>query len=501
VSPIPVLAPDELRAVEARALAAGGPSLMERAGRAAAECARGMAADTGAAIVVVAGPGNNGGDAWVAAASLLRSFHRVVVFDATGAPPKAEEAQAAKSGFLSRGGKVVSEWPAGQRPALVIDGLLGLGLARDVDAGFAAIIERINGSGAPVLALDIPSGLDSRTGRIRASAVRATRTLTFIARKVGLYTADGPDCCGTIECDDLGTDAEVRGAARGSLLTLEAIAPWSPRRKRNSHKGDFGTLAVIGGNRGMVGAALLCARAGLLAGAGKVFVGLLAPDAPSSDLLHPELMLRSVDDALAADVIVAGPGAGQSPSATSVSMFERNVMPALLHGRHPLVLDADALNAIAYNEALAQAVATRTHAPTILTPHPAEAARLLGETTAQVQDDRLSAALDLARRFRAHVVLKGAGSICAFPDGRWSVNSTGNPGLAAPGSGDVLAGLIGALLCQGLEPEHALQYGVCLHGAAGDRCVAQGAGPIGLTASEIALQARAIVNELSSRHG
>lgn len=494
MSVIPVLTPEELRVVEARAVAAGRGSLMEPAGRCAAEAARRMAADTGAPILVIAGPGNNGGDAWVAAAHLLESFHRVVVYDVKGGNPKAAEAQAAKSVFQSRGGKIVREWPARLRPALVVDGLLGLGLARDVDADFAAIIERVNALGAPVLAIDVPSGLDSRTGRMRGAAVRATATITFIARKVGLLTLDGPDCCGTIECEELGTGEEVRSVAHGMLLAPESVAGWLAPRRRNTHKGDFGSLAIIGGNRGMVGAALLAARAALYAGVGKVRLGLLSPDALSADPVQPELMFGSIDDAIAADVLVVGPGAGRSPSATSMSMFERSVMPTVIAAQKPIVLDADALNAIAFNEALAHGVAGRRHAATILTPHPAEAGRLLGKTTAEVQADRLGAALDLARRFRAHIVLKGAGSLCAFPDGRWSVNATGNAGLASAGSGDVLAGIVGALLAQGMEAEKALQCGVCLHGAAADALVAGGVGPIGLTASEVARAARDVIN-------
>jgi hydroxyethylthiazole kinase-like uncharacterized protein yjeF len=227
-------------------------------------------------------------------------------------------------------------------------------------------------------------------------------------------------------------------------------------------------------------------------------VGLLSPDALTADPVQPEIMFGSMEDARAADVLVAGPGAGRSPSATSVSMFERSVLPAVIAAPKPIVLDADALNAVAYNEPLAQAVAKRREKPTILTPHPAEAARLLGKTTPEVQADRLAAALDLARRFRAHVVLKGAGSICASPDGRWAVNATGNPGLAAAGSGDVLAGIIGALLAQKLDAEKALQYAVCLHGAAADALVASGVGPIGLTASEVARAARDVINRWTS---
>jgi ADP-dependent NAD(P)H-hydrate dehydratase / NAD(P)H-hydrate epimerase len=497
MKPEPVLTPDEIRAVEERAAKGGGRSLMERAGRAAAQAALRLAADTGAPILVIAGPGNNGGDAWVAAAYLSESFHRVVVLDVAGTKPKATEAKTAKQGLENKDGQVIREWPEALRPALIVDGLLGIGLVRDVELRFADIISRINASGVPVLSIDAPSGLDAGTGVVRGSAVHATHTLTFIAHKIGLHTADGLDYRGELELDDLGAGDEARKDAHGSLLTPGMVGPWLKPRPSNSHKGMFGSVAVIGGNRGMVGAALLAARAALLCGAGRVRTGLLAPDAPSADLVHPELMMGSIDDALEMDVIVAGPGAGQSPSATSVSQFERNVLPGLIASSKPLVLDADALNAIAFNAALETDLASRVKAPTILTPHPGEAARLLHQTTAQVNDDRLATALAIAKRFNAHVVLKGAGSICAFPDGRWSVNTTGNAGLAAAGSGDVLAGMIGALLAQKLDPDKALQYAVCLHGAAADACVAKGIGPTGLTASDVALEARTVMNSWS----
>jgi hydroxyethylthiazole kinase-like uncharacterized protein yjeF len=489
----PLLEPRELARVEERARAEIPESLMRRAGRATAGLARRMAADTGSTIVVVAGPGNNGGDAWVAAAALRETFHRVTVFDVTGAEPRAAEARDARAAFVRLGGEVAREWPRAARPALVVDGLLGVGLARDVDAAFAEAIARMNGAGAPVLAIDVPSGLDAATGRVRGIAVNATRTLTFIAGKPGLYTLDGPDHCGVVECDPLGCEALVAAEAHGMLIDASTVAPWLAPRARNTHKGTYGSVGIVGGNRGMVGAALLAGRAALLAGAGKVRLGLLSPDAPAADALRPELMLGTVDDAMRMDVLVGGPGAGRSPSATSVSMFERTVMPALVAAQKPLVLDADGLNTLAYNNALAHDVSRRA-APTILTPHPAEAARLLDRSTADVQADRLGAALDLARRFKASVVLKGAGSICAFRDGTWSVNATGNPGLASAGNGDVLAGIVGALLAQGLEPARALQYAVCLHGAAGDACVARGIGPVGLTASEVALEARNVIN-------
>jgi len=375
----------------------------------------------------------------------------------------------------------------------VIDGLLGIGLLRDVDSRVGALIERMNASRAPILAIDVPSGLDAATGRVRGKSVRAARTLTFIAHKAGLHTLDGIDHCGEVMLDDLGLADAVRESARGEVLAPRDVAPWLAPRPGNSHKGDFGTVGVIGGNRGMVGAALLAARSALLAGAGRVRVGLLAADAPMVDPAYPELMLRPVDDAMGSDVLVLGPGAGRSPSATAASMFERVLLPAAAASGKPLVLDADALNTLAFNDTLRADIARRA-APTVMTPHPAEAARLLRRETSDVQADRVAAALTLARTLHAHIVLKGAGSICAAPDGSFAINATGNPGLASGGTGDVLAGLIGALLCQGLEAQKALRYAVCLHGAAADTLVARGRGPVGLTASEIALECRRLLN-------
>ena len=485
----------EIRALEERAAKGlSGPTLMQRAGRAAFEAARAMATDTGAPILVVAGPGNNGGDAWVAAAHLREAFHRVIVLDVAGSAPKAPEAREARDRFVAAGGATVREWPLDIRPALVVDGLLGIGLTRDVEGETARLVHRINKACAPVLALDVPSGIASDTGAVRGAAVRATRTITFIARKAGLFTGAALDHAGEVVVDDLGVDKGLLAGWPGSLLTPEAFLGLLPPRARDTHKGSFGTLGIVGGSKGMTGAALLAARAGLLAGAGKVYVGLLAPDQPALDPAHPELMLRPIDDTIAADVLVVGPGAGHSPSVTSLSAFERVTLPSLLSLPKPLVIDADALNAIALHDEMRHALASNRRAPTILTPHPAEAARLLRSTTAEVQADRLAAARSLAKTFKAEVVLKGAGSVCASPDGTWAVNATGNPGLASGGTGDVLSGLIGALLCQGLPAKDALRFAVCLHGAAADSLVARGIGPVGLTASEVALEARAVLN-------
>lgn len=486
----------EIRVLEDRGAKAiaGGATLMERAGAATARAAAALAPDTGAPILVIAGPGNNGGDAWVAAARLRESFHRVVVHDAAGAAPRAPEAKAAVARFLALGGRTVPEWPADLKPGLVVDGLFGIGLARDVDGALAALVNRINACGAPVLAIDIPSGIASDTGRVCGTAVRATRTITFIGRKCGLHTADALDHTGDIEVDELGLPPAFFEGGRGTLLTPDSVRNWLAPRPRHSHKGTFGTLAVVGGARGMTGAALLAGRAAALLGAGKTFVHCLAEDAPAVDTTFPELMLRPLEDSPGADVWVVGPGAGFDAGRKRISPFERKILPDLLAGRAPLVLDADALNAIAASATLKQALAESRPGPTLLTPHPAEAGRLLGRTTEAVQADRLAAALDLAKWFRAEVVLKGAGSICASPDGSWSINTTGNPGLASGGTGDVLAGIAGALLAQGLAAPAALRLAVCLHGAAADSCVARGVGPIGLSASEVAHEARAVLN-------
>jgi len=491
----PLLTREEIRAVESEVAARAQPSLMERAGRATAELARAMAGDSGRTILVVAGPGNNGGDAWVAAADLVRSFHRVLVLDVTGRTPAAAEARAARGAVAAGPARIAREWPEGVSLALVVDGLLGIGVDRDVDGPMAALVERINASGAPVLAIDTPSGLDTDSGRPRGPTVRAARTLTFIAGKPGLFTGPGRDLAGEVTVDDLGTaDAIAIRGAQGALLRPEDVKGWLRPREASAHKGHYGTLAVIGGNRGMVGAALLAARTGVLAGAGKVRAALLSSDASPVDPAFPEIMVASIDDAMRGDVVVLGPGAGQSPSATSISAFERTVMPAAFALDKPLVLDADALNAVAYRPELEAVLAQGRNAPTVLTPHPAEAARMLDVETEAVQADRVKAARELAKSLNAHVVLKGAGSVLAFPDGRWMINTTGNPGMASGGMGDVLAGLVGALLCQGLPADRALAYAVCLHGAAADALVARGIGPIGLAASEVAYECRAVLN-------
>ena len=339
-----------------------------------------------------------------------------------------------------------------------------------------------------MLALDIPSGLASDSGRVLGRAVRATHTITFIALKPGLLTFEGPDHCGVLEVADLGLDVRSLLAPKGWVAEPATMRWVLKPRPREFHKGQAGALGVLGGASGMVGAALLAGRAALRLGAGRVYVGLLDHDAPEVDPVTPELMLRHPDDALgqSLDAIVVGPGLGQSERA-------QTLLGAALASDMPCVLDADALNLLADDADLRNACAHR-RAETLVTPHPGEAARLLRTPVAEVQADRLGAARAIAERLSAHTALKGNGSVLVAQDAHWFINTAGNPGMASAGMGDTLSGFLGALLAQGYSGEATLVLGVHLHGAAADALVAQGVGPVGLTAGELIEPARAIWN-------
>ena len=482
----PILDVAELRALEA--LHAGEP-LMERAGTAAAAIARDLAGDRGGPVVVLAGPGNNGGDAFVVARLLRADFHDVrLVFagDPARLPP---DAAAAYRAYAAAGGTTIDA-PDGVRPALVVDGLFGIGLARPVAPPYAAQVEWANACGAPVLALDTPSGLDAATGQAHDPCVRAFATATFIALKPGLLTGDGPDHCGRISVHALGIDAAA--GAPGHRLDwpdlAAALPPVLARRERNVNKGTFGTLGVIGGTEGMGGALVLAGRAAMRAGVGKAWLGFLAAQPPPFDPAMPELMLRHAGAVVDAqpDALVVGPGLSTSDAA-------RAVLARALAAPVPVALDADALNLIARDAALQGAVRARG-AATLATPHPGEAARLLGSDVATVQRDRLAAARAIAAKLHAGVVLKGLGSVLAHADGTWDINASGGPALATAGSGDVLAGILGALLAQRVDAKTALRVAVCVHGAAADALVAQGVGPLGITASELPDAARRLLN-------
>lgn len=481
----------DVRAIEAAAVAMKKPpQLMEQAGLAAAELARDLSGGTGKSVLVLAGPGNNGGDAFVVARHLKKWYFKVTVVYAGDEEKLSPDAKAALGAWRKAGGKLTSSLPASQPWGLVVDGLFGIGLERDVSGRYADWIAAINGMGVPILALDVPSGLHSDSGRVMGCAVRASHTVTFIALKPGLLTLDGPDHCGELHLRTLDLDAQSLRPATGFLIGPEALSAALKPRRMNSHKGDYGSVGIIGGDHGMVGAALLAARAALKLGAGRIYVGLLARDAPLLDAEQPELMLRSADEVLKLknlSCLAVGPGLGQMPDAAFYLGWA-------LESDLPVVLDADALNLVSMDARIAALVKKRK-AATLLTPHPAEAARLLGVATPDVQNDRVGAAIKLADEFNSLVVLKGAGSICAAPKGTWHINTSGNPGMASAGMGDVLTGIVAALLAQGVEPKPALLAAVYLHGAAADKAVAGGVGPVGLTATETIEAARELVNQ------
>ena len=487
----PIYTTSAMRKLEELAAPASG-TLMERAGAAAAEFARSLCGDTAKAVLVVAGPGNNGGDAFEVAAHLRRWFFRVSVVFSGERDKLPEDAQAALGKWEAAGGTLLHDVPGEPRFDLAVDGLFGTGLARPLAGTHGTLVEKLNALGVPILAIDIPSGIDADTGAIMGCAVRASHTVTFIAHKPGLLTLDGPDHCGELKLDTLGLDPVRLLEPEGMLLDADILGRAIRPRPSNFHKGQAGSVAVLGGAAGMVGAALIAGRAALKCGAGRVYLGLLTPRPPYVDYTQPELMLRKPKELLergVVDVLVAGPGMGKADPA-------QRLLAAALAAPVPVVLDADALNMIAASRALAASLAKRKMA-TILTPHPAEAGRLLGLTTGGVQADRIASARALAQRYRSSVVLKGNGSVIAAPDGKFWINPSGNPGMASAGMGDALAGMIAALVAQGADPLQALLAGVYLHGAAADALVASGLGPAGITASEVIDRARVLLNRRS----
>ena len=517
----PLLRVAALRALEARAQSALAPgALMQRAGEASAGLAMRLAAECTGHVLVLAGPGNNGGDALVAACCLRERGVDVRV--ALLGEPSRYRGDAEAAWYAWRGDRdaqmVVSGMPAALAGAtLVIDGLFGIGFNKALPQKARDWIASVNAASCPVLALDVPSGLDADTGWVDEVAIEADCTITFIAAKPGLYTGDGPDHCGEIVVETLALDDTVDelvrapgqhvadigadiganigadiGANIGCLNSAAIFADAKQPRRRNTHKGSFGSVAVIGGATGMAGAALLAARMALHAGAGRVYVRMLAADAPGFDALQPELMLRKDLDGLKLDAIAAGSGLGNDEAAIAA-------LDAVLDIPCNLVLDADALNLVAQRPDFAARIAARAAAGkpcAVLTPHPLEAARLLDTDAAGIQRDRIAAAVELARRYGAFIVLKGAGSIIADTQGLWTINTTGNPGLATAGTGDVLCGLIAGLCAQGWPPGEAAPGAAWMHGKAADDLVAAGTGPIGLVASELIPAIRRRLNAL-----
>ncbi|MFZ5547504.1 MAG: NAD(P)H-hydrate dehydratase [Pseudomonadota bacterium] len=436
------------RAIERLALSGGPPhALIERAGAAVARLALALAPHA-REVWVAAGPGNNGGDGLVAA-RCLKAAGKSVHVTWLGRPDRlpADAAHAHREAMLAG----LTLHPPGvrpeSRPEVAIDALLGLGQVRAPEWPLEAEVDQLNrwrAQGTRVLAVDLPTGLCADTGRALGQVViGADATLSLLTAKPGLFTADGRDAAGAVWLDDLGVDTSATTASArlsGRRDARQALAPRLAAR-HVSHKGRFGDAWVVGGATGMAGAALLAAQAALHAGAGRVYYSLLDAGSESAAIANPELMQRTWAaghaTGLANDAtVICGCGGGEAV---------RAVLPELISRARQLVLDADALNALAADSGLARQIVERARrgAATILTPHPLEAARLLGVTASEVQADRLSAGSALAGRFGAIVVLKGSGSVIAAPGQPPVINPTGNARLATPGTGDVLAGWLG----------------------------------------------------------
>ena len=484
--PLPVLAPCRdwtlhdaaaSRAAEAAAAATlPANALMARAGLATARLAMAVAPHA-ASIDVCCGPGNNGGDGLVAAVHLLQAGRRVravLLGDADRLPPDAAHAlQLAREA----GVPIDTTLPTRLDAGLLIDALLGMG-ARGLDDGVLADAARsINAGRSPVLAVDLPSGLDGDTGHVAGRvAVHATHTLSLLSLKPGLFTGRGREHAGRVWVDDLGASPDP-AAACARLPGPGVLRTLLPPRGHAQHKGSYGNVVVLGGAPGMVGAALLAGHAALACGAGRVYVAALA-EGLTLDPSRPELMLRTVaavlkPDVLADATVVCGCGGGDELRAW---------LPVVLHHAARLVLDADGLNAVATDGGLHRALHERARRGrgSVLTPHPLEAARLLGVGVADVQADRMRAARSLADACAAVVALKGSGTVIAAPGTLLCINPTGNARLATAGTGDVLAGWIGGLWSQQCLTDPtghgAASASVWLHGAAAD--TQAGSGPL-----------------------
>lgn len=502
-SPNALYSSAEIRAIEQAALAVlPAYTLMQRAGQAAAESALQILGkrQRDAEVLVLAGPGNNGGDALEAASGLAQAGVFVTVLLYADPGKQSSDAlqaleRAKNSGVTFSDLACFDKLLASKQWVLVIDGLFGIGLTRAISAPLYGLIETVNTLPCPVLALDIPSGLDADTGNIvgeHGIAVQATHTVTFIGNKPGLHTCFGRDHAGAVQVANLGIDIDYFKPAHAFLNTPESFRSSLRPRRHNSHKGSYGDVILIGGAHGMSGATILAARAAAKCGAGRVFAAFIE-EPPAYDNSQPELMCRLANDMnFSTGTLVAGPGMGTSQQAY-------DLLVQALHADSLLVVDADALNLIAAEPGLQQKLAHRRHS-TLLTPHPLEAARLLDASTAQVQADRMGAARALARRFNTIVILKGSGSVIARADGEIAINTTGNAALATAGTGDVLAGICGSLLAQRWPAWDAALAATWLHGHAADILVAQGIGPIGLTASELIPCVRTIINQLTQQH-
>ena len=481
----------ESRELDRVAIASGIPgiALMKRAGRAAFDALLEYWPDA-RAVSCVCGSGNNAGDGYIVA-GLAKGRGLDVQLLQLGDPARLSgDAGRARDWAVTEG--VTIESVDADAPLLelrgdvVVDALLGTGLTGDVREGYARAIEQMQGSSRPIVAIDLPSGLSADTGRVLGCAVRAALTVTFIGVKRGLVTGEGKAHTGALLFDDLDVPDVVRASVGGcEALSWSHVASLLPRRGATAHKNQSGHLLVVGGDHGMGGAVAMAAEAALRCGTGLVTVATRTAHVPAILARRPEVMARAVDSPLELDALLArasavaiGPGLGRSE-------WSRALHARVLDCDLPLAIDADALN-------LCAEFGARPRRAAVLTPHPGEAARLLGIGNAEVQADRFAAARQLAERFHSVAVLKGAGTI--VDDGaNAGVCLHGNEGMASAGMGDVLTGVIGALLAQGLAARDAARAGTCLHSRAADVAAAE-SGLRGLIATDLIAALRDVLN-------
>jgi NAD(P)H-hydrate epimerase len=517
VKDLRIVTAEEMKTLDKAAIEEYGISglvLMENAGRQAVELIRSVLGEVrGKVITIFIGKGNNGGDGLVMARHLLNMGAEVKVLSMVNLEEISGDAAVNLDIWRKMDQKVFSLHHGDginivklvlMNTDMIVDAIYGTGFRGSIAEKAGRIIEALNGSGRPILAVDIPSGLEADTGRISGACIRADYTVTFGLPKLGLILEPGAGYTGQLNIADISIPAVLveKTAPQRFLITAELVKEWLPSRPNLAHKGNFGRVLVVAGSRGMTGAACLTGESALRAGAGLVTVAV-------PETLH-EIMEEKLTEVMTsplpdtgkgslsrgarqrilsllekADVLAIGPGLSQ---ATEVIALVRELLP---HVKVPCVLDADALNALAGSGDILRKV----QAPVVITPHPGEMARLLGMTPKEIQQDRIAAAVQAAERWSVTALLKGARTVVAAPDGAIFINPTGNPGMATAGSGDVLTGVVASLIAQGVETARAAAAGAYIHGLAGD-LAAREKGMMGLIAGDILSTLPAAAREL-----
>lgn len=461
-------------------------AVMQAAGQAALECLQ-TEFDAVTSISVIAGVGNNGGDGYVLAALAKRAGLAVQVLQVGNSAKLTADAKQAVA-LCQQEGVVIEPYHSKVifSGDLIVDALLGIGVKGNVKSDMASVIDTINQSDLPVLTIDMPSGLNADTGVELGACVDADVTITFIGIKPGMVTADGIDHCGLVVCDELGVTDEMKAQVQTNIIAchFDELKHWLPVRVANTHKNTFGHVLIVGGNLGYSGAVQMAALAAARVGAGMVSIATHPDHATALDVAIPEIMCHGIEqegDLLRlldkASVIVVGPGLGQD-------VWAKALLATVLANDKPVVVDADALSLIADDH--------HQHDSWVLTPHPGEAAKLLNCDSSDVQLDRFNAIDKLHQKYGGSCVLKGAGSLVCDSAGRISVCTSGNPGMATAGMGDILSGVIAGLMAQGLTTDQASMLGVCLHAQAGDLVAEYG--ERGLMATDLLDFLRELIN-------